>query len=328
MNEQLVITVFGPTGSGKTDVAVRVARHLGAVVVNADPAQCYDGLPVLTNQPDAHHDAIAPHRLVGMWPLTTAATVAEFARQAHDEIDRQLDAVGRVVVCGGSGLYLRAALSPLALGGDGAATPSHGHVREELERELAEHGSAAMHLRLEQLDPAAAERIHVNDHRRIVRALEAARAGGSTAPAGDSIWNAPYRRPTAVIGLGVSRDLIRARIMARATDMFRRGALEEVAGVVGADASRVDQLSLTARRIHGLDECIGVLRGDHDRAHAIAQMATRSQQYAKRQDTWARRWAELQRIDADDVATRADEVARLVVERAQHSDVHEGVKPE
>src|SRR5579862_3243461 len=164
----LVVGVFGPTASGKSDVAAAVAELIPAEVVSADAMQVYEGLPILTNR--------SPHRerLVSIWPLSHEPSVGEYAPLAHAAVDEIL-AVGRTpLVVGGTGLYFRAALSELEL----PPAPAPG-ARERWERLYDEAGAGPAHARLTELDAVAAARVHPNDRRRVVRALELADAGRS-----------------------------------------------------------------------------------------------------------------------------------------------------
>lgn len=309
-----VVAIFGPTGSGKTEVAVRIAAALGTEVVNCDPAQCYRGLPILTNQPRPEHDAVAPHRMVGIWPLQQDASFVAFARQAHAEVDELLRDRGAVVACGGSGLYLQAALTRLPDPHAGGAPDLDPTARAELERRYDLGDAPRLHAELAALDPAVAARVHANDRPRVIRALEVARRGESIAPGGGSHWDVPQRHPTLLVGLHVDRPLLRSRIAERTRAMFDGGLLEEVAAVAGARGERADQaFSATARRLHGLEDCLGVLRGAWGREHAVDLMTTRTRQYAKRQDTWARRWPGLVSVDA--TGLDPDTTARFVRDR-------------
>ncbi len=296
-----VIAIFGPTGSGKTEVAVRVAAALGTEVVNCDPAQCYRGLPILTNQPGPEHDAVAPHRMVGVWGMDHEASFVEFAGQAHAELDGLVAATGHAVACGGSGLYLQAAITELPAAADGPAALSDPVLRAQLEARWDAGEGVALYAELAELDPPVATRTHPNDRPRVVRALEVARLGGSISPQGASHWDAPLRHDTLLVHLQVERAVIRARITGRTSRMFDAGVLDEVAALAGTDGSGADlAFSSTARKLHGLEDCLGVLRGDWTREHAIELMATRTRQYAKRQDTWARRWPGIEFVEATD----------------------------
>jgi tRNA dimethylallyltransferase len=289
--EPLVVAIFGPTASGKTDVAERVADALGGEVVSADSAQVYRGLPILTNQP------ARPTRLVGIWPLDHEASVGEYQRLAHDAID-ELRAGGRTpVVAGGSGLYLRAALGELEL-----PPPPRPGERERWERRYDELGPDAAHALLAERDPAAAEAVHPNDRRRVVRALELAAAGASLRAPADRLWTAETRLPTIMFGLEVPKDVLEARIETRARAMFDRGVRKEVARVLA------EPLSTTARQVLGLDE----VRAEGE--HAIDALVLRTRQFAAYQRKWMRRIPSLVSVDAerppDDVAADILEVVR------------------
>ena len=160
-----VIGVLGPTASGKTAVAEALADTLGTEVVSCDALQVYRGLPLLTNQPRR------PTRLVGIRALDEEMSVGAYARLAHETIDELVGAAGAAVVCGGTGLYFRAAISELGV----PPAPSAG-ARARWES-VYDAGGAAAHSTLRSLDPAAADAVHPNDRRRVVRALELAEAG-------------------------------------------------------------------------------------------------------------------------------------------------------
>ena len=197
----LVIGLFGPTASGKSDVAAAAAELIPAEVVSADAMQVHDGLPILTNR--SPH----PERLVGMWPLSHVASVGEYAPLAHAAIDEILAAGRTPLVAGGTGLYFRAALAELEL----PPAPAPG-ARERWERLYDEDGAAAAHARLAESDPEAAARVHPNDRRRVVRALELAEAGWSLVPRVQTLFGGGWRHPTLLVGLDVPTAQLERRI--------------------------------------------------------------------------------------------------------------------
>jgi tRNA dimethylallyltransferase len=284
-----VVAIFGPTASGKSAVAVALAERIGGEIVSCDAMQLYGGLPVLTNQPDPADLARAPHHLVGVWPTDHAGSVAEYAALAHAAIDA-IVARGRTpVVCGGSGLYLRAALAEMPLP---PRVPEAQRARFE---ELYDgEGADAAHARLVAADPAAAVAVHPNDRRRVVRALELHAAGSSLAPDRDSLWAEDTRHPTTVIGLAVPAATVADRIERRTRAMFAGGVVEEVRA-----ARAAGPFSLTAERIHGLQDVTALLEGRIDRAEAERRLIVRTRRYAKRQRTWMRRLPGLRVVDAD-----------------------------
>jgi len=273
----LVVAIFGPTASGKTDVAEIVAAALGSEVVSADSAQVYRGLPILTNQPER------PTRLVAIWPLEHAASVGEYQRLAHEAIDSLVAARRIPVVAGGSGLYLRAALAELEL----PPAPPAG-ARGRWEERYAELGPEATHALLAREDPAAAELVHPNDRRRVVRALELAEAGSSLHAADDRLWARETRHPSVVFGLEVPKDVLERRIEERTRSMFDRGVVEEVRTALAVP------LSHTARQVLGLDEVAQLPREE-----AIAAVNLRTRRYAAYQRKWMRRVPGLVSVDAN-----------------------------
>jgi tRNA dimethylallyltransferase len=254
--------------------------------------QVYRGLPILTNQPKR------PTRLVGIWPLDHEASVAEYARLAHAAVDEILAAGRTPIVVGGTGLYLRAALAELGLP---PAPPLGARVRWE--RVYERLGPDGTHAALAERDPAAAAVVHPNDRRRVVRALELHEAGGSLRPPRDRLWSEDTRHPTLVIGLEVPRDVLSARIEERTRAMWERGVGEEARNALAAS------LSSTARQVIGLHEA-GMLRAEE----AIADLASRTRQYAAYQRKWMRRIPGIVSLAADrppgDVADEILEVAR------------------
>ncbi len=262
-----VLAVFGPTASGKSAVAEAIAARTEAGLVSADAMQAYRGLPILTNQPEA------PTRLVAIWPLDHEASVVEYARLAHAAID-ELVASGRTaVVVGGTGLYLRAALAELGL----PPAPPPG-LRARLERLYDRVGGETAHGLLAERDPAAAARIHPNDRRRVVRALELAELGASLQPAESRLWTAETRHPTLVVGLDLRGEELERRIEARTRSMFERGVEEEVRRALAGP------VSATARHVIGLREV-----AELPREEAIAAIVRRTRRYAAYQRKWLRR---------------------------------------
>ena len=276
MAEQ-VIGLFGPTASGKSDVAAAVTQLISAEVVSADGMQVYDSVPILTNR--SPH----PERLVGIWPLSHVASVGEYAPLAHAAVDELLAAGVTPLVVGGTGLYFRAALAELDL----PPAPAPG-VRERWERLYDAQGPATAHARLAELDAAAAARIHANDRRRIVRALELAEAGLSLVPRRGALFGGAWRHPTLVVGLDVPKLELDRRIAERTSRMFDAGVEVEVRNALLAD------LSATARKIIGLDEVAGL-----PREQAIDALVVRTRRYAAYQRKWLRRLEGLVMVAAD-----------------------------
>ena len=286
----MVVGVFGPTASGKTHVAEALADRLDGELVSADAMQAYRGLPILTNQSER-----VP-RLVGIWPLEHEASVAEYQELAQAAVDEIL-AEGRTpVVVGGTGLYLRAALAGLEL-----PPPAPAATRFRLERLYDRLGPERAHSALAERDPAAAGRVHANDRRRVVRALELVELGSSLAPSSDTLWGAGYRHQTIVAGLDVPRGVLAGRIEARTRAMVERGVVEE------AHRALAESLSQTARTVHGLRDF-----GELPLEEAVETYNQRVRRYAAYQRKWMRRIPDVVIIDANRPATEvADEIVAL-----------------
>ena len=277
-----VVALFGATALGKTDVAIALAERLGADIVVADSMQVYEGLPILTNQPDEAQRARARHHLVGFVSPHREFTVAEFAQAAHQVIDGLLCDGRAVVVEGGSGLYLRAALGDLAF----AAPPDAALRRELEERWERDPGGVRDELRL--LDPAGLARLDASNPRRVVRALEAVLVSGRplSADGRDRLWHPGERYAHILFALvpDGDREALKARIETRVDEMLDAGAADEV-----ARARAGGPLSRTALQAIGVRELTAVLDGRLGLDEAAARMKARTRGLARRQLTWMRK---------------------------------------
>ncbi len=292
--------MFGPTGVGKTEVAVAVAKLLRArgedpVAVSADALQVYRGLQTLTGVATVEQRRALPHRLVCFLPVSESFSAGRFAQLAHAEIDAVLAQGRRPLVLGGTGLYLRAALTDLDL----RPPPAPG-ARERRMAQLQASGPAALHAELAEAAPWAAQEIERGDRHRLVRALELLDAGQLRERGRPSqLWTAEMRRPTLLVGLTMQRELLYARIDARVEAMVAAGAREEALRADAAGASH------TARKALGFEE---LLEGD------VEAMKQRTRNYAKRQLTWMRKLAGVSAIDVSgrDPAAVAEEIVELL----------------
>jgi tRNA dimethylallyltransferase len=273
-----VLAIFGPTGSGKTAVAEALADRIPAELISADSMQVYRGLPILTAQPER------PTRLVAIWDLDHEASVAEYARLAHQAVDEALSKGKTPVVVGGTGLYFRAALVDLDL----PPAPEPG-ARERWERLYDSAGGERAHGALAERDPEAAAGVHPNDRRRVVRALELADAGASLRPTRNRLWTNDTRHPTVVFGLDLPREEFDRRIEERAREMFSRGVRAEV------ERALAGPISDTARHAHGLQDVAEQL----DDEAALEALVRRTKRYSSYQRKWMRRIPGLVSLTAD-----------------------------
>ncbi|MDQ0801746.1 tRNA (adenosine(37)-N6)-dimethylallyltransferase MiaA [Arthrobacter sp. SLBN-112] len=269
-----VIAVVGPTGSGKSDLAVNLALELNGEVINADAMQFYRGMDIGTAKISVAERRGIPHHLLDIMDVTQEASVSEFQEQARGVI-ADIHARGkRAVLAGGSGLYVRAALDVLEFPG---TDPS---LRARLEAEHAERGTAELLARLRAVDPVSAERL--SDARRIIRALEVHELTGR--PFSSFMPRREYHQPAVQVGLSVDRDVLRERLAARVHRMVDAGLLAEV--------RRLDAQGLrsgkTASRALGYAQFLRVVDGASTVADAAEETIVATRQFARRQLTWFR----------------------------------------
>ena len=272
------IAVVGPTATGKSVLAVRLALALGGEVINADAMQLYRGMDIGTAKlPVAERQGV-PHHQLDVLEVTETASAAVYQRAARATIE-QLLAVGRVpVIVGGSGLYVRALVDELEFPGTDSV------VRTRLETELAEAGPAALHQRLAAVDPPAASVILPSNGRRIVRALEVIELTGQP-------FSASMPRPraglydTVLIGLDLEPSVVDERVNRRVDWMFGNGLVEEVRSLLprGLPAGR------TASRALGYRQVLAALEGEHGIPEAIEMTAQSTRRFVRRQRSWFRR---------------------------------------
>lgn len=269
-----VIAVVGPTGTGKSELALDLAERLGGEVVNTDALQFYRGMDIGTAKLAASERRGIPHHLLDVLDVTEEATVAWFQATARQVIEDLLARGRRPVLVGGSGLYVRAALDELEF------PPTDPGVRARYE-ELAERlGTDRLRERLREVDPVSAERL--GDLRRMVRALEVYELTGR--PFSSYLPQRAYLRPTVQVGLDLDRTLLHARLHHRVVRMVEAGLLEEVRALDAAGLRR----GRTASRAIGYAQALRVLDGQADLDWAIEDTATATRRFARRQLTWFR----------------------------------------
>ncbi len=285
------LLIAGPTASGKSALALDVARRRDGVVINADSMQVYRDLRVLTARPTPEEEAAVPHRLYGHVDGAVNYSVARWLADATATL-AEVAASGRLpIVCGGTGLYFKALTEGLS-----DIPPVPDAVRAEVRAACEGRDTAELHLMLRERDPTSAARLRPSDRLRIMRALEVHAATGRSI--GD-FWDARAPGPLAgadveKLFLAPDRTEIRARIDARFLAMMEAGAMDEVAALA---ARRLDPM-LPVMRAHGVPGLIAALEGRISLAEAIERGQADTRAYAKRQMTWFRnsmpgwRWVE------------------------------------
>jgi tRNA dimethylallyltransferase len=298
------VFLTGPTGSGKTALGVLLAERLGAEIVSLDSMAIYRRMDIGTAKPSADERRRVPHHLVDVLEPWDEFSLAEYLTGASESV-HEITARGKLpMFVGGTPLYLKALLR----GADSGPPPDR-EFRARLEYEAATHGSHTLHVRLAAVDPEAARRIHFNDVRRIVRALEVFEKTGVPITAGQVHFHRAANPNLRVICLELPRDELYRRIDERVQSMFGRGLVEEVRGLLKLDYP----LSRTARQAVGYREVIEYLAGQRSLSETIELIQRRSRQFAKRQLTWFRSLGECRHVPVES-ATELDMIMKLLAE--------------
>lgn len=295
--DRLVVAVIGPTATGKSDLAVALARHLDGEIVNADSMQLYEGMDIGTAKLAPSERGGIRHHLLDVWPLSKSAAVAQYQHLARAAID-DIHARGRVpVMVGGSGLYVRAALDRLDFPGESP------QIRARLYAELEALGPQALHRRLGELDLAAAAAILPTNGRRIARALEVIELTGgpflATMPGFEAYYPA--------VQLALDRDDLDDRVERRVHRMIELGLLDEIRALLprGLRASPTAGKALGYQQLLAVMDDDGRVTGDLD--EAVAATVRGTLRFVRRQRRWFRRdprthWLDAARPDLLDAA--------------------------
>ena len=306
-----VVAIVGPTGSGKSDLALALAERLPLEIVVADSRQVYRGMDIGTAKPDAAARARVPHHLLDLVNPDEPFTLADWLERARAVLPQIAERGHIPLLVAGTGLYLSALLDGYDLG----AQPWSPQVRARLLGELEAEGLEPLAERLVRLDPQVAARTDPRNPRRVLRALERLEADPETG------WNGrpaavPYPGRVALIGISRPREILYRRIEARAAALFAGGLLDEVRGLLAAGYA----LDLEPMSGHGYREAARVAVGEWGLERAVEVTARHTRQYAKRQLTWFRRdprivWLPAGDRPADDPAfvARADQVLRALL---------------
>jgi tRNA dimethylallyltransferase len=276
----------GPTACGKSEIALRLAdrlwaeRRMAIEIVSLDSMTLYRRMDIGTAKPTATERARIPHHLIDLLEPSQDFNVADYLQAAEQACHAIVERGGQPLFVGGTGLYLRSLLR-----GVFAGPPADATLRQQLEAEAKCEGVAALFQRLRRLDPEAVGRIHENDLRRIVRALEVIELTGQ--PMSAQLQEAPLpleQRPRNVLWISPPREWLYSRINARVDAMMAAGWLEEVRRLL----QETPPMSQTARQALGYKELIEHLQGERSLPETITSIQARTRQFAKRQHTWFR----------------------------------------
>ncbi len=275
------ILITGPTASGKSALALDLAKRHGGAVVNADSMQVYDTLRLLTARPSEEEMEGIPHHLYGHVPAGAAYSTGDWLREVSELLQR-LKAEGTLpVIVGGTGLYFKALTGGLS---DMPRIPAE--IRDNLRRRLAEEGAVVLHELLERDDPATAARLSPQDGQRILRALEVIEATGRSisefqGKAGPMMVDPARAQKLIVLP---ERDVLYSRIDRRFSMMIESGAVEEVEALLALDLPS----EMPVMKAIGVSQIAAMLKGDMSREEVIERASAATRQYAKRQMTWFR----------------------------------------
>lgn len=299
-----LLVIVGPTAVGKSAVGIELARKLGGEIVSADSMQVYRGMDIGTAKPSDAELAEIPHHLIDVAEPDEIFCVAKYQELARKAI-REIAARGRLpIMVGGTGLYVDAVVR-------GFLFPDEGRnpdIRERLEREAAEIGSAGLHARLAQVDSSAAHRIHPNDLRRIVRALEVYEVTGVPISELQRKHEGKSEFEAVIFGLRMARQALNRRIDARVDIMVEHGLIDEVRSLIesGYDPR------YTAVQAIGYKEFALYLAGEESLADAIDTLKAETRKYAKRQMTWFRKNKKIRWIDVEGAGGPGD-IADMII---------------
>ncbi len=278
----------GPTSSGKTPLAIAVAQRLNAEIISLDSMAIYRGMDIGTAKPTPEQRAQLPHHMLDVVEPTESFSVSSYVLAAH-QAAADIRARGkRVLVCGGTPLYLKSLIRGLFLG-----PQPDWEFRTTIETYLSQHGGEALQTRLTQVDPLLAFKLHPHDTRRMIRALEVAKVTGQPL----SHWQRQFETPAnpiefPVAVLRLDRAWLHERINQRVEAMLTGGLVEEVSGLV----ARHGKLGRTAAQAVGYREVLEHQRGEYTLMETIARIQAHTRQFARRQEIWFRGLKELQPV--------------------------------
>lgn len=295
MEHEKIIAIAGPTASGKSALALALCERIGGELISLDSMQIYRGLDIGTAKPTAEEQARVKHHLIDICDPCENYSVADFCEAAHEAISGTRARGHRAVLCGGTGLYLSSVLSRTDFGD----VCSDEEYRRTLAELASERGRGCLHQMLEEIDPESAGKIHENNVRRVIRALEIYKVTGMTKTEWDKAAvekNPPY--DSVIIGLDYrDREALYARINRRVDAMIGAGLEAEVRGLVSEGKL---EASTTAGQAIGYKEMVEYIEGKISLDEATEKIKLGTRRYAKRQLTWLRRMENINWIYPDD----------------------------
>ena len=302
MNNRTVYIISGPTAVGKSLISYYLAKRTDGEVVNCDSIQLYKHMDIGSAKPSAKEMDAVTHHLYSIVEPDDSMTVARYRTMALETIDDILSRGKTPIVCGGTGLYLNSILYDMRF----AESEADVERRAELEALAEKNGNEYMHQYLEALDPEAASRIHPNNIRKIIRAIEAFEYGKGVLDLSDCPMNPDY--DFRFIALNMEREWLYNRINNRVKRLISEGLVEEVQGLL----DRGYDPSLPSMKGIGYKEIIGYLNGEYDLVDAVELTMKNTRHYAKRQITWLKRYDFARWVEINKGDTVGDIVNRII----------------
>ncbi|MCP4095365.1 MAG: tRNA (adenosine(37)-N6)-dimethylallyltransferase MiaA [Planctomycetaceae bacterium] len=281
----------GATASGKTKVSLELARILDAEIISLDSMAIYRGMDIGTAKPDSAQRSAVPHHLIDIVDPPEAFSVSEYRDSALEKIREIHESGKQVLFVGGTALYLKALLRGLFEG-----PPADWDFRKEIEQEIENSGAEFLHQRLAMIDPVSAHKLHENDHRRIIRALEVYKQTGKPI----SHWQMQFDEgrqadQCRVFTIRHDRPVLHQRIEARVEAMFSEGLVDEVRGLL----ERWSDIGKTASQAVGYREVIDFLSDKMTMEETVERVRVRTRKFARHQETWFRGMSECRILDLE-----------------------------
>ncbi len=299
-----IIFIVGPTATGKTEASFLLAQKLQAEIVSADAMLAYREPRIITSKPPAHMLEEVKHYFVGTVSVRDSYSVFDYFLSASRVIENLVNKDIPVIVCGGSGLYVKAILDGIFEG-----PGKDENLRKKMAEAAQAHGNEYLYRKLEEVDPESAKKVSSNDLRRVTRALEVHSLSGrplsEKKKEATGLWG---KLPIEIFGLRLKRKNLYQRINKRTDEMFDQGAVDEVRDLLTIE------LSLTAKKILGISEIERFLNGDLNEEESKEILKKNTRNFAKRQVTWFRKDKRIQWIDVDEL--NSEQVTDTILRRS------------
>ena len=314
MKKGKIVVIIGPTAVGKTKYAIHVAQKLDGEILSADSMQVYRHMNIGSAKPTEEELAMVRHHLIGEVDPQDEWTAAEYQKEAKRRIDQMFLRGKLPIICGGTGLYVNSLIYDM----DFSTAKEDESLRKELQLLADSIGGQALHERLKKVDPTAAERIHPNNIKKMIRAIEVAETAGKGIPAFDGVFEKEGDYDCIMIGLNMNRQVLYNRIEQRVDAMIEAGLADEVRMLLGQGLTEDDN----SMKGIGYKELIGFLKSEYSLEEAVKRIKQNSRNYAKRQMTWFRRYKYIKWFDLTDVVNfekSAEDITAYIREKLVES---------